>query len=201
MRISSDEKTTWESVVLEDDLVNDTGSWLPETDVVLGARSGKEIVNLLVDVDSACKILGTSDLGLNQVVAVDGGWVCDGWHAGGHELKDSHLCGGILASNTIWAESQVRDTTLDLLSVWIVQVRVEDLLSIGQRTVETVADNLEVLGHLLVVDEVVLLVDVLGHLLVERAIRDGGHCAAEALLGNCPALDGTKKLSRCQHCE
>ncbi len=179
--------------------MNDTGSWLPETDVELSTGSGKEIENLLVDVDGSCEILGTSNLGLDKMIAMNSGWVSHGWHASRHELEDSHLSGGILASNTIWAESQVRDTTLDLLSVWVIQVRVEDLLGVGEWAVETLANNVEVLGHLLVVDVVALLVDVLADLLVKNIVRDGGHRAAHGLLGNCPPWDGTKKLSRCQH--
>jgi hypothetical protein len=77
VRVSTDKKTTGESVVLEDDLVNDTGTGLPETDVVLGAGSGQEVVDLLVDVLGTGKILLTTNLGLNQVVTVDGGGSSD----------------------------------------------------------------------------------------------------------------------------
>lgn len=159
--VSADEETTGESVVLEDDLVDDTRAGLPETNVVLGAGGGKEVVDLLVDVDSALEILLTTNLGLNQVVAVDGGGVGNGGHASRHELEDGHLGGGILAGNTIGAETEVGDTALDVLLVGVVQVRVEDLLSVGEGAVETAADNGEVLGHLLVVDEVALLKKVL----------------------------------------
>jgi hypothetical protein len=161
VRIGTDEETTRESVVLEQNLVDDTRAGLPETNVVLGASRGKEVVDLLVDADGAVKILLTTDLSLDQVIAVDGGRVGDLVHAGAHELKDSHLGGGILASNAIRAKLEVRATTLDLLAMRIVQVRVENLLGIGQGTVEAAADDGEVLGHLLVVDEVVLLPVVL----------------------------------------
>lgn len=159
--VSADEETTGESVVLEDDLVDDTRAGLPETNVVLGAGGGKEVVDLLVDVDSALEILLTTNLGLNQVVAVDGGGVGNGGHASGHELEDGHLGGGILAGNAIGAEAEVRGTALNVLLMGVVQVRVEDLLSVGKGAVETAADNGEVLGHLLVVDEVTLLKKVL----------------------------------------
>lgn len=107
MRVSADEETTREGVVLEQDLVDDTRAWLPETDVVLGACGGKEVVDLLVDADGAIQILLTTNLGLNQVVAVDGGGVCHGGHAGGHELENSHLGGGILASDTVRPQLEV----------------------------------------------------------------------------------------------
>jgi hypothetical protein len=161
VRVSSDKKTTGESVVLEEDLVDDTRAGLPETDVVLGARAGQEIVDLLVDADGALEILLAADLGLNQVVAVHGSGVGDRGHAGRHELEDGHLGGGILAGNAIRAQPEVRDTALDLLAMGVVEMRVEDLLGICEGPVEAAAHNRKVLGHLLVVDEVALLPVVL----------------------------------------
>ena len=162
--VSADQETAGESVVLEENLVDDTRAGAPETNVVLGAGSGEEVVDLLVDADGAVQILGATDLGLDQMVAVDGGGVGDRVHAGGHELEDGHLGGGVLAGDAVGAQLQVRLATLNLLAMGIVQVRVEDLLSIGQRAVEAAADDCEVLRHLLVVDEVALLPVVLADL-------------------------------------
>ena len=50
----------------------------------------QKVINLLVDVDGACEILDTADLGLNQVVAVDGGGYGGRRHPCGHELKNSN---------------------------------------------------------------------------------------------------------------
>jgi hypothetical protein len=107
------------------------------------------------------------------VVTVDGSGGLDGGHASGHELKDSHLSSGILASNTVRAELEVGGTTLDVLTVGVVKVRVQDLLGVGERALQTSTNDVEVLGHLLVVNVVALLVD--GHLdlLVKRVIVDG----------------------------
>lgn len=104
VRVGSDHHSSGEGVVLEDDLVDDTGSGLPETDTVLGRGGGKEVVDLLVDVLGSGKVLKTLDLGLNQVVAVDGGGDSGLGHTGRHELKDGHLGGGILAGNSLLAE-------------------------------------------------------------------------------------------------
>lgn len=164
MRISTDKKTTREAVVLEEDLMNNTRAGLPETDIVLGTSSRKEVVDLLVDVNSAGKILGTTNLGLDQVIAVDSSGVGNLIHASRHELKDSHLSGGILASNTVRSQLEVALATLDVLAMRVVQVRVEDLLSVGQRSVQTSTNDVEVLGHLLVVDVVTLLPVVLSDL-------------------------------------
>jgi len=95
VRVSTNHKTTGERVVLEDDLVNDTRAGLPETEAVLGGRGGEEVVHLLVDVDGALEILDTTDLGLNQVVAVNGGGDGGSVHASGHELEEGHLEEGI----------------------------------------------------------------------------------------------------------
>ncbi|KAI6755925.1 hypothetical protein HG531_005031 [Fusarium graminearum] len=164
VRVSTNKKTTGEAVVLEKNLVDDTGTGLPETDIVLGTGSGKEVVNLLVDVNSASKILGTTDLSLNQVVTVDSGGVGNLVHASRHELEDGHLSGSILASNTIRSQLEVALTTLNILTMGISQVRVQDLLGISQGSVQTRADDIKVFGHLLVVDVVTLLPVVLADL-------------------------------------
>lgn len=179
VRVGTDHETTGESVVLKDDLVNDTGTGLPETDVVLGARGAQEVVDLPVDVVGAGQVLLATDLGLNQVVTVDGGRSGDAGHAGAHELEDGHLGGGILASNSVGAELEVAGATLDLLTVGVVQVRVENLLSEGERpVVQPLPDNAQVLAHLLVVDKVALL--GVGHLdlLREGGVLDGRKGAA-----------------------
>lgn len=169
VRVSTNEETTGESIVFKENLVDDTRARAPETNVVLGTSRRQEVVDLLVDTNGALKILGAADLGLNQMVAVDSGRVRDGVHASGHELKNSHLGSGILASHTVRAQLEVRLASLELLVVRVVQVRVQDLLGKGQGSVEPAADNREVLRHLLVVDEVVLLPVVLADLHVGKA--------------------------------
>ena len=41
--VSSNHQTTRESIVLQDDLVNDTGAGLPEANVILSSGRGKEV--------------------------------------------------------------------------------------------------------------------------------------------------------------
>ena len=143
--VGTDQETTGESIVLEKDLVDNTRAGSPETNVVLGACGGKEVINLLVDRDSAGKILRATNLGLDQVIAVNGGGVGDGGHAGGHELEDGHLSGGILASDTIRAQLQVGLSTLNLLTMRVIQVRIDDLLGEGKWSVKTATNDGEVL--------------------------------------------------------
>lgn len=180
VRVSTDEKSTRESVVLKHDLVDDTRAGLPETDVVLCARGGKEVVDFLVDLIGAGQILLTTNLCLDKMVTVDGGGCSNRGQASGHELEDSHLRGRILASYTVGAELEVAGATLNLLTVGVVQMRVQNLFGEGERAVQASADNLEVLAHLLVVDEVALL--PVGHfdLAGERSIADGGQLPARS---------------------
>ena len=83
--------------------MNDTRSGLPESNTVLGSASSKEIVNLLVDILSTSQILDTSSLRLNQVIAVNGSGDGNGGETSRHELKESHLSGSILASNSLFS--------------------------------------------------------------------------------------------------
>ena len=198
--VGTDQQATGEGIVLEEDLVDDTRTGFPEANVVLGARGGQKVVDLLVDLNGTCKILSTANLGLNQVVAVDSGGVGHGGHARGHELQNGHLGSGILAGHAIRAELEVGDPTLDVLTVRVVEVGVEDLLSIGQGSVEALANNGQVLGHLLVIDEVVFLVVVLPHLPVERSVADSGH-PSHAHLGDCPVGESTEELVGREHYE
>ena len=53
--------------------MDDADVWFPESDFVLGADGGREVVHLAVDVLGTGQVLVALDLGLDQVVAVDGG--------------------------------------------------------------------------------------------------------------------------------
>ena len=57
--------------------MNDSGSWFPESDAVLGSGRGQEVVDLLVEVLGPVQILLALNLSLDQVVTVDGGWYSD----------------------------------------------------------------------------------------------------------------------------
>ena len=62
---------TWESVIFQDDLMDDSGSWFPETDSVFGPGSGQEVVDFGVHIFGPGQILGSLDLSLDQMIAVD----------------------------------------------------------------------------------------------------------------------------------
>ena len=81
VRIGADHQQAGESVVLEDDLMDDAGAWVPETDAVLGAGRLQEVVHLLVDVFRALQIFLAAHLRLDQVVAVNRGRHGDFWQS------------------------------------------------------------------------------------------------------------------------
>ncbi|KAH3659493.1 hypothetical protein OGATHE_005538 [Ogataea polymorpha] len=105
--VGTNQQLTWEGVVLKNDLVDDTGTWFPETNVVLGTCRCKEIVHLLVQADGSSQVSRTLLLSLNQVITVHSGWGGNRWHTSRHELQDGHLGGGILTSNSVWSEFEV----------------------------------------------------------------------------------------------
>ena len=62
MRVGSDEQKAGEGVVLEDDLVDDAGSGVPESNSVLVAGRREEVVHLLVQVlNTKCVLSGKDD--------------------------------------------------------------------------------------------------------------------------------------------
>ncbi len=93
------------------------------------------------------------------MIAVNGGRDGSSSKTRGDELKNSHLSGGILHSHAVRAELQVRLTTLDGFGgIGVVQVRIDNLLSKGERAVAGyLADNSQVASELVVRDEAILL--------------------------------------------
>lgn len=130
--ISANHETTWECVVFQNNLMNDTRSRAPETNVVFGAGSGQKVVDLLVDALRPVQVLIAADLSFDQVIAMDGGWSGHGWHTGRHELENSHLGSGILAGDSVGSESQVGCASFNVLTFWIVEMGVQNLLAEGE---------------------------------------------------------------------
>lgn len=151
VRVSSDHKTSGEGVVLNDNLVNDTRTGLPETHAVLGTSSREELVDLLVSLLGAVKISDTFLLGLDEVITVDSGGDSGLGEARGNELKHSHLGGGILHGNAIGAELEVSLTTNNVGGrVGVVEVTINDLLGEGKRALDVLANGVKALVNLLV---------------------------------------------------
>merc|ERR1719270_1597442 len=59
---------------------------------------------------------------------MDCGWDCNLWKTTADKLQHSHLSCGILHSNSVWSESKVAGTSFNILSSWIINMRVKNLL-------------------------------------------------------------------------
>ena len=92
--------------------------------------------------------LAVAEARKSKVIAVDCGRSSDGRHASRHELQNGHLSSGILASNTVGAQSQVGLAALNFLAMRVIKVRVQDFLGVGERAIQATAHNVQVLGHL-----------------------------------------------------
>ena len=96
---------TGEGVVLQDDLMDDSTAGLPEADSVLGSGRGEEVVDFFVEIFGALQILLALNLGLDQMVTVDGGGNGHLGQSRGNELEHRHLSGSVLHGHTVRAES------------------------------------------------------------------------------------------------
>ena len=77
---------------------------LPEADAVAGGDRLEEVVDLVVALDRGQQVGLGVDPGLDEVVAVDGGRDLGLVEAGGHELEEGHLGGGVLHGHPVGAE-------------------------------------------------------------------------------------------------
>ncbi|KAF8954574.1 hypothetical protein BDZ97DRAFT_1864540, partial [Flammula alnicola] len=155
--------------------MNDSRAGFPEAETVFCGSSCQEVVDLLVDRDGASEILDAANLGLDQVVTVDGGGDGGGVHSSGHELEQGHLGSSILARNTIRTKFQVANTPHNVLVGRVVKMTIENLLGEGQRAVKPVADDNEVVLDALIVDVFVLLKKRHGDFGVANAWGGCGH--------------------------
>ena len=58
---------TWKGVVLQNDLVNDTGSWFPKSHSIFGSGGCQEVIDFAVNVLGTGKIFGALDLRLKYL--------------------------------------------------------------------------------------------------------------------------------------
>ena len=68
------------------DCVSDDAQKIHKMDSHLGGGGTQKVINLLINVNGALKIGNTANLGLNQVVTVNGSGDGSAIHSSGHEL-------------------------------------------------------------------------------------------------------------------
>ncbi len=142
--VGADHHAAREGVVLEHHLVDDAGARLPEAQAVLGRHRLEEVVHLGVVLLGGQQVDQAVLLGLDQVVAVHGGWHGHLGQAGGDELQQRHLGGGVLHGHPVGVQVVVGDPTLDL-GGGIGQVGDQDLLRQRQGTAQAGAGVVDTL--------------------------------------------------------
>ena len=137
--VGADHHPAGEGVVLEHDLVDDARARLPEADAVAGRHRPEELVDLAVDVEGELEVEVGAGLGQDQVVAVDGARHRRLVEAGGHELQQRHLGGGVLHGDPVRVEVGVADAAVEPGVAGRAQVVEQDLLGEGERPAEALA--------------------------------------------------------------
>lgn len=73
------------------------------------------------------QVLGSTGLGLDEMVAVDGGRDGHLGQATADELQHGHLGGGVLHGDSVWPQTQVCAAPVDLLPMGVIQMTVHNL--------------------------------------------------------------------------
>ena len=110
--VGADHHPAGERVLLEHDLVDDPRAGLPEADAVLRRHRAQELVDLGVGVERRLEVDVGADVRLDEVVAVHGRGHRDLRQAGGHELEQRHLRGGVLHRDAVGAVVGVVDAAI-----------------------------------------------------------------------------------------
>ena len=144
MGVRPDHHAARERVVLQDDLMDDAGTRLPEPDAVAGCRRSEEIIDLLVGLEGVRQIRFGALSGANEMVAMDGCRHAHGVAARAHELQQGHLGRSVLHRHAVGTELAEILQPLQRPDVGgVVHVCVQDLLRQGKRPPQLTPDR----GH------------------------------------------------------
>ena len=136
MAIGAEHHAAGEGVVLEHDLMDDSGTWCPEAGAVLGTDLFEEVVDLTVGVGRDHEVGLAVDASLDQVIAVGRSRHRCAVEASSHELQPCHLGGGILHGHPVGAKVGVGNAPLEASSARIVEVIDQNLLGQGKGSSE-----------------------------------------------------------------
>ncbi len=164
MAVGTDHHAAGEGVVLQHHLVDDARTGFPEADAVLVADALQEVEHLVALVERLLQILLRSHTRLDQVVAVYGAGHGHFGAAGGAELEQGHLRGGVLHGHAVGCEIHIIGAALvGGLRLAVPQVGVQDLLGVGERLAHHFASD----GHTLRIAAV--------HRFDHVQVEDGAH--------------------------
>jgi hypothetical protein len=123
------------------------GVRLPEADAVPRRHRAQELVHLGVHVEREAQVVVGALLGEDEVVAVHRARHRHLVEAGGHELEQRHLRGGVLHGDPIRTEVGVALAAGELLALGVEQVVHQDLLAQRERSSEPAAAERDPLGQ------------------------------------------------------
>jgi hypothetical protein len=130
--------------------VDDAGAGSPETDAVARRSAAQEVVDLPVRLPGALHVAVGADVGLDEMVAVDGGGYGGLVSTGEHELEQRHLGGRILHGDAIRVERHVALCGPEVLVLGVGEVAEEDLLPVAQGSSEAAAGDFDAARQTLV---------------------------------------------------
>lgn len=116
--------------------MDDASTWLPEARAVSLADALEKFVHLLVILARSCEVCRVTFFRDNEVIAVNSGRDFDSIETSGHELNESHLRGRILTRDPGWSQLEIRFSTPNICLLYIVQVAIEHLFRIRQRSIQ-----------------------------------------------------------------
>ena len=142
MGIRPDHHAARERVVLQDDLMDDTGTRLPEADAVAGCRRGQEIIDFRIGLQGVREIRFSAFLRADEVIAMNRGGHAHGLTARAHELQQRHLRRRILHRHAVGTElAEILQPLQGLHGSRIVHVGIQDLLRQRQRPAQHLPDG------------------------------------------------------------
>jgi hypothetical protein len=150
VRVGADDQLARKRVLLENDLVDDSGARAPESRAVFRGRRLEEIVDLLVLGERLAQIDLALDASLDEVIAVDRRRYRDVLPPRLHELEHRGLPEHVLQHDPVGTEEQIALAGLHLLTLGIVGVPQQHLVGQSQGPAEPSADDREIPLHRLV---------------------------------------------------
>ena len=148
MRVGSDHHPSGECIILQYDLVNDSGAGLPEPDPVFIGNGRQEIIDFFIFTYRLGQVGLAFILCHDQVIAMHRTGYRYFFAAGGIKLKQGHLGGGILHRHAIRGEIHISFSPFKILRFHSVKkVSIQNFLSQGQGTSQCFTGGIHFGGH------------------------------------------------------
>ena len=135
MGICADHHAAGESIVFQNDLVDDACPRTPEAHAIAACGGSEEVIDLTVRFLCLGQIKSGAATGTNEVVAVNRGRHGGGAASGVHELQHCHLCRGVLHADAVGMKESIGCAAAETVGGGRhCKVSTEDFFSVGQGT-------------------------------------------------------------------